>query len=66
MQKRVLSPFGKKDLALWRACVANSKAYNRLREEAEDAEDTSFDYRSIYFCLPEDHPTGIPTPEERL
>ena len=61
--------FWEKDLALWRACVASSKAYNekkRLREEAEDAEDTSFDYRSIYFCLPEDHPTGIPTPEERL
>ncbi len=49
--------------------VANSKAYNgkkRLREEAEDAEDTSFEYRSIYFYLPEDHPTGIPNAEERL
>ena len=36
--------FREKDLALLRACVANSKAYNEkkmLREEAEDAEDTS-------------------------
>ena len=61
--------FWEKDLALLRACVANSKAYNekkRLREEAEDAEDTSFEYRSIYFYLPEDHPTGIPNAEESL
>ena len=38
--------------------AANSKAYNerkRVREEAEDAEDSSFEYRSIYFYLPEDH-----------
>ena len=40
-----------------RACVANSKAYNekkRLREEAEDAEDSSFEYRSIYFYEEDD------------
>ena len=52
--------FWEKDLALLRACVANSKDYNEkksLREEAEDAEDSSFEYRSIYFYLPEDHPT---------
>jgi hypothetical protein len=38
--------------------AANSKAYNerkRVREEVEDAEDSSFEYRSIYFYLPEDH-----------
>jgi hypothetical protein len=45
------------------------KAYNekkKLWEEAEDAEDLSFEYRSIYFYLPEDHPTGIPNAEGRL
>jgi hypothetical protein len=61
--------FWEQDLALWTSCVANLKAYNekkRLREEAEDEEDSSFDYRSIYFYLPEDHATGIPNAEERL
>ena len=32
-----------------------------VREEAEEnAEDSSFEYRGIYFYLTEDHPTGIP------
>ena len=56
-------------LELWRAYVVNLKAYNekkRLREEAEDEEDSSFECRSIYFYLPENHPTGIPNAEERL
>ena len=49
--------------------LIRTKAYNekkRLREEAEDAEDSSLEYRSIYFYLPEDHPTGIPNVEECL
>jgi hypothetical protein len=59
--------FLEKDFALLRAFVANAKAYDerkRVREEAEDAEDSSFQYRSIYLYMPEHHPTGIPNAVE--